>query len=566
MEAITSIEFIEEPLSLVTVSKDLYLRVWNEKLELIGELNIFFNENHKFLKPKLCPWNFRVNETAILEREINEIVETIEYVGIKPIKFGSEEDVQNSKLKNVQVEESKKIVKKVEKKEKEKEKKKSENENEDNKMPKFEFTTQYETLYLKNLMSDIEYLLQNNYEKTGFREISNNLIDSIIYQKEMEKDKEKININKYATINPEKKVSNLTSTLKNNITKERTLTKTNSQIIYPESELKSDNLNIEKMQKKKTNTKIFKNKYGSTFTPDKSGDLILNLYKNETSSKEYSKLNSINNSEISAKINNNINIEDNTNKRTIAISNTLRNKIIKQNKFSKATNKKIFNMHKTSNYFSNPLSKREKYLKRNLSSGYIQINGFENVSKINKRPKTGKEKHMFALNQIPNNIDRNTLYSSKLFLNSSNLLSQTKSKFFPSIREKLAEANKNNILNYNMREKTEDLVKNQFYLNSYKNCCKIIPNNSLSTNSSIMLNYKNMWNNVKSYTNSIITKKSERVKKIILNRKNRQGNLFCLLWEDTECKTSFQPFSPFPCADIRHLAYRKVFFRRQVQV
>ena len=65
-----------------------------------------------------------------------------------------------------------------------------------------------------------------------------------------------------------------------------------------------------------------------------------------------------------------------------------------------------------------------------------------------------------------------------------------------------------------MKERTEDMVKNQFYLNSYKNCCKIIPNNSLSTNTSIMMNYKNMWNNVKSYTKSL-----GRIKKVIPEKK-----------------------------------------------
>ena len=70
-----------------------------------------------------------------------------------------------------------------------------------------------------------------------------------------------------------------------------------------------------------------------------------------------------------------------------------------------------------------------------------------------------------------------------------------------------------------MKEKTEDLVKNQFYLNSYKNCCRILPNNSLSTNCSIVKNYKNMWNNVKSYTNNFIKKSNITEKKIITKKR-----------------------------------------------
>ena len=98
-------------------------------------------------------------------------------------------------------------------------------------------------------------------------------------------------------------------------------------------------------------------------------------------------------------------------------------------------------------------------------------------------------------------------------------MSRKKSKIFPSIRGKLVEVNKNNSLNFNMKEKVEDLVKTQFYLNSYKNCCKIIPNNCLSTNTSIMLNYRNMWNNVKSYTNSIISKNSVNESRASTKRK-----------------------------------------------
>ena len=125
LDEITSIEFVEEPMSLVTVSKDMFLRVWNEKLELIGEIDIFKNENHKFKKQELYPWEFKVNEKAILEREINEIVEMIESVNIKKIEFGSEEDKEKSELKTVKIE-KKEIKDNIKKEEIKKEEKKSE--------------------------------------------------------------------------------------------------------------------------------------------------------------------------------------------------------------------------------------------------------------------------------------------------------------------------------------------------------------------------------------------------------------------------------------------------------
>ena len=134
------------------------------------------------------------------------------------------------------------------------------------------------------------------------------------------------------------------------------------------------------------------------------------------------------------------------------------------------------------------------------------------------RPLTGKENHMFALNYIPHNIDRNNLYSKKLFSRLNSNSAFRKENILPNLKEKLAETGeKINFLNYNIKEKTEDLVKTQFYLNSYKNCCKILPNNSLSTNNSIILNYKNMWNNVKVYTNNIKERQNE------LERRNFHG-------------------------------------------
>ena len=520
LEAITSIEFVEEPTSLITVSKDMHLRVWNEKLDLIGEINIFPNENHKFVKEKLCPWKFKVNEKAVLEREINEIVEMIEYVGIKPFEFGSKEDKENSKLKVVEIKEEIKNVKRLDTKDTKKEEQKKEKEKEYNKINRFEFTTQYETLFLKNLVSNIDYLLQNNYDKQGFAEISNKIIDSIIDQKE--KDRDKFD-NNYEITTKDKKGSLFTSTLKNNKTNEKTKSMTSSQILYSgkDFDVKSENLEKEKIQKKKSIHKFNQTRFGSTFTPSKLGNLILNLNKNDINDKESSKFNSINNSEINPNINKEINIQDNSNsKRVFRFTDTLKNKFINDKSKVKSGKKLIFNkMFNTNNFYSKVLSNEEQKLKRNFSSGYIQINGFKNVSKIIKRPKTGKEKHLIALNHLPNSIDRNTLYSEKLFLNSSSLLSQSKSRLFPSIKEKLAEVHKNNILNYNMKEKTEDIVKNQFYLNSYKNCCKIIPNNSLSTNTSIMINYKNLWNNVKTYTKSLIAKNSAKVRKIEPSKK-----------------------------------------------
>ena len=505
LDAITSIEYINDPICFITVAADMHLRVWDERLDLIGEIDIFQREKHKYVKKELVPWKFKVNEKAILEQEINEIMEAVEEVGIKPIEFGSKEDIEMSKYKII--EEEKKQIN-IEKKEEDIVVKKKKKVKEEDKQ-KTEHRDIFENLLVKNLIGKIDHLFQNKFSNEGFGEMSRKLIDAIISHKTREKNlKEKIEMAK-----KERKGLLLASTVRNNMTNDIIKSKNSSLISNlekdkdKEQDIKSDNIEFNK--KKKEKMKVFKSKFGNTFTPGKLSNVLLNFNKLENNMKESSKFNSKHSTELNMNINDEIIIEDNAfKKKNIKLSSTLRSKIVKEirdkNKV-KSEQKNIFNKMYRSNS-SSVLSARPKKLKRDSSTGLLQIIGLDKTSKINMRPKTGKVNQVLALRHIPPNVNRSTLYSKKLFLSSSTLLSQTKSRFFPSLKEKLAEVNKNNSLNFNMKEKTEDLVKTQFYLNSYKNCCKIIPNNSLSTNISIMLNYKNMWNNVKSYTNSIISK------------------------------------------------------------
>ena len=68
-------------------------------------------------------------------------------------------------------------------------------------------------------------------------------------------------------------------------------------------------------------------------------------------------------------------------------------------------------------------------------------------------------------------------------------------------------------LNYDVREKTDDLIRTQYYLNNYKNCCRINPYNAdFSTNKSNLFNCKNMWNDIKSFTNDIMEKEDKKKK------------------------------------------------------
>ena len=149
-------------------------------------------------------------------------------------------------------------------------------------------------------------------------------------------------------------------------------------------------------------------------------------------------------------------------------------------------------------YVGNPLHKR--------NPGNLEKN----------RPTTGKESHLFAANYIPPNLNRNNLYVGKLFSRLP-LRSPGRKNIFPNLNAKLSRIKgTNNLLNFNLKEKTENLLKTQFYLNSYKNSCQILPNNnSLSNNTSLIVNYKNMWNNVNLFTNIIKNKDRNNVKEKI---------------------------------------------------
>ena len=88
---------------------------------------------------------------------------------------------------------------------------------------------------------------------------------------------------------------------------------------------------------------------------------------------------------------------------------------------------------------------------------------------------TGKENHMFALNYISHNIDRNNLYSAKYLSRLNSNSTMRKDNILPNLREKLLEVwGKINSLNFNVKEKTENLVKTQFYLKIFVKFCLII--------------------------------------------------------------------------------------------
>jgi hypothetical protein len=203
------------------------------------------------------------------------------------------------------------------------------------------------------------------------------------------------------------------------------------------------------------------------------------------------------------------------------------NKINQNNSSANNNYMSVSKQSQNNSVMTNTLSQRnfssKKSLKRNLSEEFIR--GRPSSKKLN-RPLTGKESHMFALDYIPQNLNRNNLYAKKLVSRRPCNSANCGKRLFSSLKSKLNGVGDNiNYLNYNVKEKTENLVKNQFYLNSYKKSCQILPNNSLSTNTSIILNYKDMWNNVKLYTKIMKEKYSLNEKKIMKDKMLRNRSV-----------------------------------------
>ena len=84
---ITAIQFIDDPISTITISKDKFLRIWDDKFELIGEINVLPDESgnnmNRYLKERKVEWGFKVNEKKLLEKEVAEFVRILENIEIK---------------------------------------------------------------------------------------------------------------------------------------------------------------------------------------------------------------------------------------------------------------------------------------------------------------------------------------------------------------------------------------------------------------------------------------------------------------------------------------------------
>ena len=199
LDFITGIEKIDDPFCLITISLDQYMKLWNEKCECIGEINVLPKLTKSF--HKCTNWSFKIDEKKILEEEIKEVVKIFEEINVQKIKIGSVEDVKvkemNFEEKNEKkssyipppleykknrfkqiLKENKNITKKIEEI------------NEEN------LNQSYEGLYLIDITKKIENIINKKPEKIGMNEIANKLIDTLNMNKEKPKEKKKINLDK----------------------------------------------------------------------------------------------------------------------------------------------------------------------------------------------------------------------------------------------------------------------------------------------------------------------------------------------------------------------------------
>ena len=451
-------------INFVTLGMDNFFRIWNEKLEMIGEINLFPNFNKKINNNNNKIWKFNLNEEEILEKEIKEIIIILKKFNIKPIFIGSSEDKiifnhfnnisdESNSNNNDNIKKEKKINENLIKQERKKKRFKkidnnelnninnqNKNENDNN-----DLNISYEDLFIKNITTKIDELIENkneDYNNKGFNNIENNIINNI-------KDNNIINNN----LNKK----NLKKTIQKKVL-------FNNNVINVNEEDKNNNNN--------NNNNNINNKN--------------NLEKNEKKIKNNN--------------NNNNNLEKNDNK-----NNNKNNNVIINNKrnISILKNNITYNNNNNNNSIMN--LKNLSLTKNNESSFFAE----------------SKKKN---LSQKKLNFNRNNLYSTKFLKNfisnNENEISIKKKLLLPIIKyeKKLFEDKKKFKI-----DSSEKILKYEFYSNSYKNCVKLNPNKNIS-NMSLLYNYKNMWNNVNNYKNELNNKTIDNKNNNINNINNKRAN------------------------------------------
>ena len=479
---ITHLEFLEDPISTITISKDKYLHIWDENFELIGEINIFADELNsnldKNIKEKRI-WNFKVNEKKLLEKEVAEFVRILENIEINEetkIFKGSQIDKDFNDPEKYEIDEKEGLIPKREKIIIEEEDKTlnqpiyviKNNPNVNEAKEENDFQLNYEAIMLKNIAYQIDFLIKNPPSSEGMGELSNSLMNSLIERKTKMDKLKKLRINDFNKLSRPK------------------------EIIEPINEIKRDSVFSNKKQEK-NNTKsnlipayqdeqtLLKDKISLKYEKPMSNPLAISVKKNK--------------SKITLKEKSDIDI--------------LNNKTMYRSLF-KGKSMDLFKKIKPE---VKPLSKTTKSLLGNkFRKTFSDINIF----------KGNKNKNNNLLHKTILSLNRNNLYAEKFAYKS--FYNPEEKEGLPKINSTLLNRKMNfgkfkNNINFESRKKTDDIIKTQYYFNNYKNCVKINPNYSdFSSNKSNMFNYKNMWSDIKSFTRDFISREHKNKKTINFNK------------------------------------------------
>ena len=472
-EKITSIEIIKEPLSFVTCSKDNFLKIFNFECECIGVINIL----PKMSKYKIenIPWNFEIDEKKILEKEIKEVIDIFEKIGVEPIMIGSDLDEEIKRKTREEENNEKNKPKKLVKKKKEikkrfkpivkinEEKNSEESEEESEKENEYMVAERY---FVKSSQNQIEKTLNGTDKNHGIVEITNQLID-ITLEKEKVKEKEKIElINKNKKDFSENNELNPVYSLKNKdiFTSKKVIKK-----IFSLNDIKKIK---ETRDENRTNILQIKNKSKFHTNTD-----LMNINK--------SRIDKI----LSIK---NIFLNNDSLNQDKKDALTPKNSDITNIKFP------AFSPNKKISKFSNKnIKKKEEYKK--IKKVEIKKDREINIPKLKKR-------------KIEYNLG-NDLLTMRLFKkDSKNESEQSNSRCF-SFEKTMNKFNNKilpNLFNKIIFKKgeTEKLLNYQFYNSAYKACCEPAKQDGIN-NIPIKTNYKNNWKLVKQYVHN---KKENNVK------------------------------------------------------
>jgi len=465
-EKITSIEIIKEPLSFVTCSKDNFLKIFNFECECIGVINIL----PKMSKYKIenIPWNFKIDEKKILEKEIKEVIDIFEKIGVEPIMIGSDLDEEiKRKTREEEINEKNKPKKLVKKKKEIKkrfkpivkineEKNSEESEEESEKENEYMVAERY---FVKSSQNQIEKTLNGTDKNHGIVEITNQLID-ITLEKEKVKEKEKIElISKNEKDLSKKDELNPGYSLKN---KDIFTNKKGIKKIFSLNDIKRIK---ETRDENRTNILQIKNKSKFHTNTD-----LMNINKSRIDKILSIKNIFLNNDSL------NQDKKDALTPKNSDITNIKFPEFSPNKKISKLSNKNI--------------KKKEEYKK--IQKVEIKKDREINIPKLKKR-------------KIEYNLG-NDLLTMRLFKkDSKNESEQSNSRCF-SFEKTMNKFNNKilpNLFNKIIFKKgeTEKLLNYQFYNSAYKACCEPAKQDGIN-NIPIKTNSKNNWKLVKQYVHN----------------------------------------------------------------